>query len=69
MAKKVSKEEARNILRHKGISFKDNFHTLSPSKVSDIVDVADMMHYRKPKNASGSRGRYFFAYLQSARGE
>jgi hypothetical protein len=26
--------------------------------------VADAVGYRKPKNANGSRGRYFFARLQ-----
>lgn len=69
MTKKMTKEEARNILRHKGISFKDSFFRLPASKVSVLLEVADTMGYRKPKNANGSRGRYFFAYLQSNRGE
>ena len=69
MAKKMTKEDARNLLRSKGISFKANFYTLRPSEVDRLLEVADMMHYRKPKNANGSRGRYFFAYLKSARGE
>ena len=69
MVKKMTKENARNLLRSKGISFKVDFYTLRTSEVGELIEVADMMHYRKPKNASGSRGRYFFAYLQSARGE
>lgn len=69
MLKKVTKEDARNLLRSKGISLKADFYTLRSSEVDRLLEVADMMHYRKPKNASGSRGRYFFAYLKSARGE
>jgi hypothetical protein len=69
MIKKMTKEDARNLLRHRGVSLKDSFYTLSASKVTDILDVADKMHYQKPKNANGSRARYFFAYLKSGRGE
>lgn len=41
-----------------------NFFTLPPSKVVELLEVADAVGYRKPKNANGSRGRYFFARLQ-----
>lgn len=66
--KKLTKEDARNKVRHAGISLHDNFFTLPASKVSVLLEVADEMGYQKPKNANGSRGRYFFAYLQSNRG-
>ena len=65
---KMTKETARAMVRSRGISLSANFHTLSSSKVSALLEVADLMKYRKPKNANGSRGRYFFAYLQSKRG-
>jgi hypothetical protein len=65
---KISKEEARNKVRRAGISLHANFFTLNNSQVVDLIEVADQMGYKKPKNANGSRDRYFFAYLQSNRG-
>jgi len=70
MAKqKITKEDARNKLRRAGISMSANYYILRPDEVSRLVEVADEMGYRKPQNASGSRGRYFFSYLKSNRGE
>lgn len=40
-----------------------DFHTLSSSVVDELLKEADKIGYRKPKNANGSRGRYFHAYL------
>lgn len=65
---KISKQEARNKVRRAGISLSDNFYTLRPSGVNRLLEVADEMGYRKPKNANASRGRYFFMYLKSSRG-
>ena len=47
-----------------GIRPGTDFHTLSSSQVTDLLLAADLFKYRKPKNANGSRGRYFHAYLQ-----
>jgi hypothetical protein len=41
-----------------------DFHELSSSKVDELLKAAAHYGYRKPKNANGSRGRYFFARLQ-----
>lgn len=41
-----------------------DFHTLSSARVDALLTYADIWHYRKPKNANGSRGRYFHAMLQ-----
>lgn len=41
-----------------------DFFTLSPSEVSCLLEWANVWKYRKPKNANGSRGRYFYALLQ-----
>lgn len=41
-----------------------DFHTLSSDQVDKLVEYAVSTGYRKPKNASGSRARYFYAYLQ-----
>ncbi len=41
-----------------------DFCTLPASTVCRVLEAADLVKYRKPKNANGSRGRYFYAYLQ-----
>lgn len=40
-----------------------DFHTLDSQKVASLVDCAQLHRYRKPKNANGSRARYFYSYL------
>ena len=61
---KMSKYEARRRAEAYGISFNRDFFTLSSSDVSYLVGLAGKVGYYKPKNANGSRGRYFYAYLQ-----
>lgn len=41
-----------------------DFHTLSSEEVERLLAEADSVKYRKPKNANGSRARYFHAKLQ-----
>lgn len=43
-----------------------NFHTLTNAEVCRVIEAADLVKYRKPKHANGSRGRYFFNYLKRA---
>jgi hypothetical protein len=40
-----------------------DFHTLSSIQVEALLVEADAVKYRKPKNANGSRARYFHAFL------
>ncbi len=40
-----------------------DFHALPSSAVDLLIDFADIHRYRKPRNANGSRARYFHAYL------
>lgn len=54
---------ARETLRMLNLNASQNFHTLSPSQVERLLEEADRVKYRKPKNANGSRGRYFFQKL------
>jgi len=61
---RISSGEACSILNRIGIPRGEDFHTLSSSKVDALVDEAKRRGYKKPKNANGSRGRYFHAYLQ-----
>lgn len=48
----------------RGINPQSDFHTLSSSQVDIILDSAKECRYRKPKNANGSRARYFFCAVQ-----
>lgn len=41
-----------------------DFYTLSHAEICRVLEAADLVKYRKPKNANGSRGRYFFEYLK-----
>jgi hypothetical protein len=54
----------RELLRALKIDPTQNFYTLSASQVDGLLVEADRVRYRKPRNANGSRGRYFYARLQ-----
>ena len=43
-----------------------NFYTLSPSQVVQVLEEADRVRYRKPASANGSRGRYYYQLVQRA---
>ncbi len=51
------------VVRHR-LDISKDFFTLSPFEVGQVLDAADDWKYRKPKQANGSRGRYFYALLQ-----
>lgn len=40
-----------------------DFHALDTTQVESILAAADEVKYRKPRNANGSRARYFHAHL------
>lgn len=40
-----------------------DFHRLPSTTVEQLLDYAEEHKYRKPRNANGSRGRYFHALL------
>lgn len=58
----ISADQAREILARCNARNID-FHTLSSEQVEMLLASADAVKYRKPRNANGSRGRYFHAYL------
>lgn len=41
-----------------------DFHQLSTTQVDALLGEADRTRYQKPKNANGSRARYFHDRLQ-----
>jgi hypothetical protein len=54
---------ASRILTLAHIDKATDFHALRSDQVAALVDAANEHKYRKPKNANGSTGRYFHAYL------
>ena len=62
----MDKSTALNILQLAGVPKGEDFHRLSSGQVESLLEFADLHKYRKPKNANGSRGRYFHAYIERA---
>lgn len=60
----VNYSEVLQYLDANDIDIEQEFFTLSLSQVSALVEMAKMQRYYKPKNAYGSRARYYFAALQ-----
>jgi hypothetical protein len=60
----MDSSDAHDILQRAGVARGANFHTLNSSQVEALLVEADRVKYRKPKNANGSRGRYFHDYVQ-----
>ena len=56
--------EAREILRRCGVEVGADYHALRSGTVDALLVEADRVRYRKPRNANGSRGRYFHERLQ-----
>lgn len=63
---RLQRFEARGIIAGIGCELNADFHTLDSNQVHRVLMEADQRKYRKPKNANGSRARYFFAYVQRA---
>lgn len=61
---RLDKIEAREALARCGVPVGADFHTLGSGAVEALLTEADRVRYRKPRNANGSRGRHFHAFLQ-----
>jgi hypothetical protein len=55
--------EARAMVSTFCIPVDRDFHALNSYQVECVIQAADSVKYRAPKNANGSRARYFHAYL------
>jgi hypothetical protein len=64
---KATKQQAITALYYAGISIGQDYHELHSSDVSTVLVWAAKCRYYKPKNANGSRARYFFESLQRAK--
>lgn len=62
----VDRADAIESLRRAGVPVGGNFFTLSQDQVSALLAEADRAKYRQPRNANGSRARYFHERLQNA---
>lgn len=60
----VNYREVLQYLDANGIDIEQDFSTLSFFQVLILIEMAKMQRYYKPKNANGSRARYYFAALQ-----
>lgn len=64
---RINPERARTILAACGVDVDGpDFHALRVDQVNRLGEEADAYAYRKPRNANGSRSRYWYAYLQRA---
>jgi hypothetical protein len=61
---KLTSLDAREILRRSQAPRPGNFHALSSDIVESLLTFADSHGYRTPRNANGSRARYWHDHLQ-----
>jgi hypothetical protein len=61
---RMTRHDAFDLAADFGINLKADFHALDSDQVGRITAAADHWKYRKPRNANGSRARYFYALLQ-----
>lgn len=62
----MQRETAFRLAGAHSIPLDMDFHALNAEQVDSVIAAADEYRYRKPKNANGSRGRYFHALLVRA---
>ena len=61
---RVKQTTALLALSMAGLDLDKDYHQLPASKVNRVLMVANAYGYRKPKNASGSKGRMFWQFMQ-----
>lgn len=62
----MSKAEARAFCSILGIDPNQDWHAMPSAMKDAVLRAADARRYKAPKNANGSRGRYFNEYLRRA---
>lgn len=72
---RMTHDDARNLCAQFGIVRINAFpfqgtipdwHQMDSEQKARVLAAADLCKYRRPKNASGSRGRYFAEYMRRA---
>lgn len=64
--RRIDRARACDILARCNVPLGADYHTLNTGQVDALISEANAWGYRRPRNANGSRGRYFHAYLQRA---
>lgn len=64
MASRMNIYDARRIMATIGCKLSADFHTLNSAQVDQVLIAARQYGYRKPRNANGSKARYFFQFVQ-----
>jgi hypothetical protein len=62
--KEEARTHARAVLSTIHARIGQDYHTLSTFQVEQLLKEADAAKYRKPRNANGSRARYFYQLMQ-----
>lgn len=65
--KKISPQEAKQLLASDGIDFGRDFHELSSYEIQRLLEIAKLAGYRKRPDAPGSTARMFYQYLSRQR--
>lgn len=60
---KATRAMAKKVCELSGIDFEAGFYSLQSYQVERLLVWAKLTSYRKPRNANGSTGRYFYAHL------
>jgi hypothetical protein len=60
----MTRTQAHDILQRCKIVLGTDFHTLSTAQVEALVEEARRVRYQRPRNANGSRARYFYSYVR-----
>ena len=66
MANHMTRGEALMLAHVHGFDWRTDWHAMCSDAKEAVLRAADAYGYRKPRNANGSRGRYFAAYVQRA---
>jgi len=60
----AERDYARSVLSNCRIPMGEDFHALTNAQKDALEDEADRTRYQKPRNANGSRLRYFHDLMQ-----
>lgn len=61
---KLTRDEARDMLRKTGAELGADFHALRSEQVAVLSELARKWRYKKPMSYPGSKCRAFHAFLQ-----
>jgi hypothetical protein len=60
----MTRPEARDILQRCKIVLGTDYHALTSAQVEALLEEARRVRYQRPRNANGSRARYFYSRVR-----